>query len=76
MQKKPSKPQVADSPIAEVFEKRHPSETEKHWAENTLAPTLEKSPERPIGAPSGVNVDEHGNACFTTISGKRPGPRG
>ena len=69
MQKKPSKPQVADSPIAEVFEKRHPSETEKHWAENTLAPTLEKSPERPIGAPSGVNVDEHGNACFTTISG-------
>ena len=39
------------------------------WAEKTLAPTLEKSPERPIGAPTGVNLDEHGHARFTTISG-------
>jgi methylmalonyl-CoA mutase N-terminal domain/subunit len=60
---------VAENPIAEVFEGRHPAESEKHWAENTLAPTLEKSPERPIGRPTGVNLDEHGNAQFTTISG-------
>ena len=69
MPKKPSKPQVAESPIADVFENRHPSEAEKKWAEKTLAPTLEKSPERPIGAPSGLNLDEHGHARFTTISG-------
>jgi methylmalonyl-CoA mutase, N-terminal domain len=62
-------PQVADSPIADVFENRHPSNEEKKWAEGTLAPTLEKAPERPIGALSGVNLDEHGNARFTTISG-------
>jgi len=69
MEKKPSKPQVADSPVADVFENRRPSKAEKHWAEKTLAPTIEKAPERPIGAPTGVNVDEHGNARFTTISG-------
>ena len=67
--KKPSKPQVAESPIADVFENRHPSEGEKSWAEKTLLPTLEKSPERPIGAPTGTNIDEHGRARFTTISG-------
>jgi methylmalonyl-CoA mutase N-terminal domain/subunit len=72
MEKKPSKlssPQVAESPIAEVFEGRHPAESEKQWAEKTLAPTLEKAPERPIGAPTGTNIDEHGHARFTTISG-------
>src|ERR1700739_1015473 len=73
MEKKPSyqsnPPQVADSPAADVFENRHPSEGEKNWAETTLASTLEKAPERPIGAPTGVNVDEHGHARFTTISG-------
>src|SRR5205807_4721977 len=63
------KPQVADSPIADVFEGRHPSASEKEWAEKTLAPTLEKTPEKPIGAASGVNLDENGNARFTTISG-------
>ncbi len=63
------KPQVADSPIADVFEGRHPSASEKEWAEKTLAPTLEKTPEKPIGAPTGTNLDEHGNARFTTISG-------
>ena len=67
--KKPPKPQVAESPIAEVFEGRHPSEAEKDWAEKTLLPTLEKAPEKPIGAPTGINRDEHGNARFTTISG-------
>ena len=68
-QKKPPKPQVAESPIADVFDNRHPSAAERKWAEETLAPTLEKSPERPIGAPTGVNLDEHGRARFTTISG-------
>src|ERR1700758_1225639 len=69
MQKNPKKPQVADRSIADVFENRHPSEGEKKWAEKTLGPTLEKAPERPIGAPSGVNLDENGQARFTTISG-------
>ena len=77
MEKKPSssvnkstdRPPVAESPLVDVFENRHPAEDEQQWAEKTLAPTLEKSPERPIGAPSGVNLDEHGHARFTTISG-------
>ena len=73
MEKKPSSkftpPQVAENPIAEVFENRRPSEAEKDWAEKTLGPTIEKSPERPIGKASGVNRDEHGHARFTTISG-------
>src|SRR5262245_52189879 len=60
---------TAPSPIADVFEDRHPSASEKEWAEKTLAPALEKSPERPIGAPTGSNLDEDGNARFTTISG-------
>jgi methylmalonyl-CoA mutase, N-terminal domain len=63
------KPRVAESPISDVFEGRHPSASEKHWAEKTLGPTLEKTPERPIGAATGSNLDENGNARFTTISG-------
>jgi methylmalonyl-CoA mutase, N-terminal domain len=63
------KPRVAESPISDVFEGRHPSTSEKEWAEKMLAPTLEKTPERPIGAPTGTNFDESGNARFTTISG-------
>ncbi len=69
MENKPLKPQVAESPIADVFENRHPSAGEKAWAEKTLAPTIEKAPERPIGAPTGTNLDEDGHARFTTISG-------
>jgi len=34
---KPKKPSVAESPIADVFEGRHPSDGEKEWAEKTLA---------------------------------------
>src|SRR5881398_2676542 len=68
-EKKRKNPSVKESPIADVFEGRHPSDSEKAWAEKILAPTLEKSPEKPIGAPSGVNLDEHGHARFTTISG-------
>ncbi len=63
------KPPVAENLISDVFEERNPSDSEKQWAEKTLAPTLEKSPERPIGAPTGVNIDEFNNARFTTISG-------
>ncbi|MDP9267175.1 MAG: methylmalonyl-CoA mutase family protein [Acidobacteriota bacterium] len=63
----PKKP-IAESPIADVFEGRHPSPAEKNWAEKTLAPSLEKAPEKPIGAPTGVNQDDHGNARFSTIS--------
>jgi len=66
--KKTSK-QVAESPIQDVFENRHPSPSEKQWAEKTLGPSLEKQPEKPIGAPTGTNKDENGNARFTTISG-------
>jgi methylmalonyl-CoA mutase N-terminal domain/subunit len=69
MEKKPLKPQAAENAIADMFENRSPSAAEKNWAEKTLAPTIEKSPERAIGAPTGTNVDEHGHARFTTISG-------
>jgi len=61
-------PSTAESPIEDVFESRHPSASEKQWAEKTLAPALEKQPEKPIGAPTGVNLDEHGHARFSTIS--------
>jgi methylmalonyl-CoA mutase N-terminal domain/subunit len=61
---------LAESPASDVFEGRHPSESEKRWADTTLAQTLEKAPEKPIGAASGVNLDEHGHARFTTISGE------
>ena len=60
---------VPENPIADLNENRHPSESEKNWAEKTLLPALEKAPEKPIGAPTGVNVDERGRARFTTISG-------
>ena len=60
---------VTENAAADVFEERRPSDSERAWAEKTLAPTLEKSPEKPIGAPTGTNVDENGNARFTTISG-------
>ena len=60
---------LAESPIRDTFEGRHPSPSEKEWAEKTLLPALEKSPEQPIGARSGVNLDENGDARFTTISG-------
>ncbi|HEY0565956.1 MAG TPA: methylmalonyl-CoA mutase family protein [Terriglobales bacterium] len=60
---------VVESPISDVFEgDRRPSEAEKRWAETTLLKTLEKSPERPIGSPTGTNIDELGNARFSTIS--------
>jgi methylmalonyl-CoA mutase N-terminal domain/subunit len=60
---------LTENPISDVFEERHPSESEKHWAEKTLAPTIEKAPEKAIGKPTGVNVNEAGHARYTTISG-------
>src|ERR1700680_1650413 len=66
--KKPSKPQVAESPIADGFEGRHPSVAEKQWADKTLAPTPQKAPEKPIGAATGTNLDAHGHPRFSTIS--------
>ena len=62
------KTRTVEHPSADVFKDRHPSEPEKAWAEKTLNPTLDKVPEKPIGAASGVNLDEQGNARFTTIS--------
>jgi methylmalonyl-CoA mutase N-terminal domain/subunit len=71
-EKKPNagvtKPAVAERPISDVFEGRQPSAQEKDWAEKTLAPTLAKAPEKPIGAATGTNLDEHGHARFSTIS--------
>jgi methylmalonyl-CoA mutase, N-terminal domain len=60
---------ISDSPSSDITEKRHSSESEKRWVEKTLLPAIEKSPERAIGALTGVNVDEHGRARFTTVSG-------
>ena len=62
-------PETCVSPIADIEEKRRPSISEQAWAEKTLLPSLGKSPEKPIGAPTGINKDEHGRARFTTISG-------
>jgi methylmalonyl-CoA mutase, N-terminal domain len=69
--KQSTKPEDAltESPIADVSENRNPSDSEKLWAEKTLLPAIEKSPEKPIGAPTGTNLDEHGRARFTSISG-------
>jgi methylmalonyl-CoA mutase N-terminal domain/subunit len=60
---------VKESPISDVFDGRVPSPAEKEWAVKTLGPSLEKAAERPIGVPTGSNLDEHGRARFTTISG-------
>jgi methylmalonyl-CoA mutase N-terminal domain/subunit len=65
----PAGSEVSESPIADITENRHPSDSEKRWAEKTLLPALENNPEKPIGAPSGINIDEHGRSRFTTISG-------
>src|SRR5512147_1113124 len=59
---------VQEFPVSDIFEDRHPSDSEKDWAEGALAKTLEKNPEKPIGAPTGSNLDQHGRARYTTIS--------
>src|SRR5881227_1367435 len=69
--KQSTKPEdtLTEFPIPDVSENRHPSDSEKLWAEKTLLPAIEKSPEKPIGARSGVNLEGNGDARFTTISG-------
>jgi methylmalonyl-CoA mutase N-terminal domain/subunit len=61
---------TVEASISDVFAGRTPSESERRWAETTLATLLAKQPERPIGAPTGTNLDEHGNARFSTISNR------
>ena len=61
--------QLKRSPVADVFAGRNASDEEAQWAEGTLLRTLEKAPEKPLGAPTGVNLGEWENARFTTISG-------
>ena len=60
---------IAENPVSDVYEERQPADSEKQWAENTLAATLEKAPERPIGSPTGINLQDNGTARFTTLSG-------
>ena len=48
---------------------RFPSPSEKNWSENTLAPVLARTPERPIGSATGVNLDQQGCARYSTVSG-------
>jgi methylmalonyl-CoA mutase, N-terminal domain len=60
---------IAESLVSDIYEGRSPSGSEKRWAEGTLASTLEKTPERPIGAPTGINLEEDGRARFTSLSG-------
>jgi methylmalonyl-CoA mutase N-terminal domain/subunit len=61
--------QLRDSLLTDLTANRHPSPEELRWAEETLRPALEKAPEQPIGAPTGVNRDDSGDARFTTVSG-------
>ncbi len=46
-----------------------PPRAERDWEAKTLAPSLKKLPERPIGAATGVNLEADGSARFTTVSG-------
>jgi methylmalonyl-CoA mutase N-terminal domain/subunit len=60
---------MSEQAIAVPAGGREPSSAEREWSKRVLQPVLEKSPERPIGSPTGVNLDAQGNARFTTISG-------
>src|ERR1035437_5001002 len=63
---------VPKSPASTAEPARSPrqlSAAEQQWSDNTLAPALAKSPERPIGANTGTNRNPDGTARFTTISG-------
>jgi methylmalonyl-CoA mutase N-terminal domain/subunit len=62
--------QAGDSVLKELTANRHPSPEELLWATETLQPAIDKAPEQPIGAPTGVNRDDSGHARFTTISGE------
>ena len=60
---------VPQGPTPTAPAARRVATAEQQWIENTLAPALAKSPERPIGADSGINRNPDGTARFTTISG-------
>jgi methylmalonyl-CoA mutase, N-terminal domain len=60
---------MPDHATATPASRREPSAAEREWTDRVLEPALAKAPERAIGASSGINVDEEGNARFTTISG-------
>jgi methylmalonyl-CoA mutase N-terminal domain/subunit len=47
----------------------HASVEKERWKEQTLNPALKKAAERPIGAATGINLDERGQTRFTSISG-------
>ena len=59
---------MADAPLTKPLSLTASAEKDR-WKENTLAPALEKNPEKPIGAASGINLDKNGQPRFTTISG-------
>ena len=59
---------MADAPLINPLSLTASAEKDR-WKENTLAPALEKNPEKPIGAASGINLDKNGQPRFTTISG-------
>jgi methylmalonyl-CoA mutase N-terminal domain/subunit len=59
----------ASNPANTASADRRVSSSEQQWIDNTLTPTLAKSPERPIGANTGTNRNQDGSAKFTTISG-------
>jgi methylmalonyl-CoA mutase, N-terminal domain len=59
----------ADSVISGSGNGRHPSQSETLWAETTLQNTLQAAPEKPIGAPTGANLEKDGKARFTSVSG-------
>jgi methylmalonyl-CoA mutase N-terminal domain/subunit len=61
-------PHAKTSP-AESTHERFPSDAEQQWQQRVLEPALARSPESPIGAPTGTNLAADGSARFTTISG-------
>ena len=61
---------TAEGITEDIFTGRAPASGEWEWAEKTLAPALERAPEKPLGAATGTNLDERGRARFTTISGE------
>ena len=57
------------SPKPGEIGEQSPDSPETRWRNHVLIPSLEKSPERPIGSASGINLDGQGRARFTTVSG-------
>jgi methylmalonyl-CoA mutase N-terminal domain/subunit len=56
--------------VPELKDGRRPTDNERRWAETTLANTLARQPERPIGAPTGTNLNPDGSARYSTISNR------